>query len=90
MAFRPSTRARSSGHARSPGPGLPRHLHERRRVVDVLDHLREAGARLHHAWPADDKGHVQRFFVDPTFVEPAVLAGLKTLVGRVDDDGVVR
>ena len=35
-------------------------------------------------------GVAQGLLIHPAFVEPAVLAEVETLVGRVDDDGVVR
>ena len=33
-------------------------------------------------------GCAQRFLEDPALVEPAVLAQIEALIGRVDDDGV--
>ncbi len=41
------------------------------------------------AGPADDQRGAERFFVDPTFVVPAMLAEVEPLVGAVDDNGVV-
>ena len=44
---------------------------------------------LDPARPADQQRRLERFFVHPAFVEPAVFAQIPALVGRVDDDGVV-
>ena len=39
--------------------------------------------------PAHEQGSAERLLEDPALVEPAVLAQVEALVGRVDDDGVV-
>ena len=70
--------------------GKSGHRKEGRGVVDVLDHRREARPGLHHAGPADDERHAERFLVHPALVVPAVFAHVEPLVGAVDDDGVLR
>ena len=65
------------------------HVEKGGTVVDVLNQSVRLRARLHDTGPADHEGHLQRFFKHPTFVVPAMFAEIKTLVGGVDEDGIV-
>ena len=47
------------------------------------------GAGFDGAGPADEEGCFEGLLVHPAFVEPAVFAEIPTLIGGVDDDGVV-
>ena len=58
-------------------------------VVDVLHQLVAHASRLGVARIADDERRAERLLVHESLVEPSVLAHVESLVGGVDDDGVV-
>ena len=49
-------------------------------VVQVLDQLFDTRAWLRHAGPFTDKRHLERLFVHPAFVIPAVVSDVEALV----------
>ena len=68
-------------------PAMSRNVSAKSRFITILS-LDAAGLRL--AGPADEQRRAERLFVHPPLVVPAVLAEIPALVGRVDDDGVLR
>src|SRR5262249_60000211 len=46
-------------------------------------------ARLDHSRPADQERRAQGLFKNPALVEPAMLAQIEALVGRINDDRVL-
>ena len=73
----------SAGHRHAGG------VEERLGEIEVRDDVAVHAARLDHARPADDQRRAQRLLEDPPLVEPAVLAEVEALVGRVDHDRVL-
>ena len=53
------------------------------------DVLAVDGSGFDGAGPADEAGCFEGLLIHPTFVEPTVFAEIPTLIGGVDDDGVV-
>ena len=58
-------------------------------VVDILHQRRAFAVRLGFPRVADDERRAHRFFIHETLVEPSVLAHIESLVGGIDDDGIV-
>ena len=58
-------------------------------VVDILYQRRAFAVRLGFPRVADDERRAHRFFIHETLVEPSVLAHIESLVGGIDDDGIV-
>jgi len=57
----------------SAGAFTPAISSKRRRPVDIQHQPVQCSARFDHPRPAHDEGSSQRFFIDPAFVEPAML-----------------
>ncbi len=69
------------------GNGDAAQVEKRRRKVDILRQLIDFVA-LHDSGPCHHHRHTERFFIHETFVEPAVFAEIKSLVGGVANDGI--